>query len=136
MAILSTDPIDFPLDPVTGDLVITNGRLIATTGLTAVVQGVRRRIQMIAGEWYLDLDYGVRWFERSGVPAASAIFGQKFDQAKCDLELRRAILATPGVTSVIKMDISYSSTTRALSVAWQARCVFGDTPVDTIAIGS
>jgi len=136
MAILSTDPIDFPLDPVTGDLVITNGRLIATTGLTAVVQGVRRRIQMIAGEWYLDLDYGVRWFERAGVPAASAIFGQKFDQAKCDLELRRAILATPGVTSVIKMDISYSSTTRALSVAWQARCVFGDTPVDTIAIGS
>jgi len=136
MAILSTDPIDFPLDPVTGDLVIANGRLIATTGLTAVVQGVRRRIQMIAGEWYLDLDYGVRWFERAGVPAASAIFGQKFDQAKCDLELRRAILATPGVTSVIKMDISYSSTTRALSVAWQARCVFGDTPVDTIAIGS
>lgn len=136
MAILSTDPIDFPLDPVTGDLVIANGRLIATTGLTAVVQGVRRRIQMIAGEWYLDLDYGVRWFERAGVPAASAIFGQKFDQAKCDLELRRAILATPGVTSVIKMDISYSSTTRALSVSWQARCVFGDTPVDTIAIGS
>ena len=136
MAILSTDPIDFPLDPVTGDLVITNGRLIATTGLTAVIQGARRRIQMIAGEWNLDLDYGVRWFERAGVPAASAIFGQKFDQAKCDLELRRAILATPGVTSVIKMDISYSSTTRALSVAWQARCVFGDTPVDTIAIGS
>ena len=136
MAILSTDPIDIPLDPITGDLVITNGRLVPTTGISAVIQGVRRRIQMIAGEWFLDLDYGVRWFERAGVPAASAIFGQKFDQAKCDLELRRAILATPGVTSVIKMDIFYSSTTRALSVAWQARCVFGDTPVDTIAIGA
>lgn len=136
MAILSTDPIDIPLDPITGDLVITNGRLVPTTGIAAVIQGVRRRIQMIAGEWFLDLDYGVRWFERAGVPAASAIFGQKFDQSKCDIELRRAILATPGVTSVIKMDISYSSTTRALSVAWQARCTFGDTPVDTIAIGA
>lgn len=136
MAILSTDPIDIPIDPVTGDIVIVNGRITPSSGIAGVIQGVRRRIQMIAGEWFLDLDYGVRYFERFGVPAASAIFGQKYDQGKADAELRRAIIATPGVTSILRLDIAFSGTTRALSVNWQARCTFGDTPVDTLAVGA
>ena len=136
MPILSTDPVDLPIDPITGDLSPVLGKLIGTTGLAAVVQGVRRRILMIAGEWYLDLDYGVRWFERDRVPASSSILGQKFDQAKADYELRRAIMATPGVLSIVRMDIAYGTTTRALSTLWQARCAFGDTPLDVIAFGS
>jgi hypothetical protein len=136
MAILQTDLIDIPIDPVTGDIVITNGRILPTSGFAAVVQGVRRRMLAIAGEWFIDLDFGVRWFERVGVPASAAIFGQKFDQAKCDAEIRKAILSTPAITSIIKLDVAFNGTNRGVTITWQARCAFGDTPVDTLAVGA
>lgn len=136
MAILSTDPIDMPIDPSTGDLTFTAGRVVLTAGLPAVVQGARIRIQMIAGEWFLDLDAGVRWFERVGVAASAAIFGQKFDQSKCDDEIRRAILAVPAVTTMQKLNSQFVGTTRGVSITWQAKTLFGDTPVDVIAVGA
>lgn len=136
MAILSTDIICSALDPTTGDLQIVNGRRVLASGLTAVVQGVRRRIQVIAGEWFLDLDFGVRWFERVGVPASAAIFGQKFDQSKCDAEIRKAILATPGITSIVKLDVSFNGSNRGVTITWQAKTTFGDTPLDVLAVGA
>lgn len=135
MAILSTDPIDLLADS-NGDIVVLGGRFQMSSNLAAVVQGVRRRILATAGEWFLDLDFGVRWFERAGVPASQAIFGQKFDQVKIDAEIRKAILSAPAVTSIVKIDIAFIGTTRAVSIAWQARCLFGDTTVDVIAVGA
>lgn len=136
MAILSTDIVCAKIDPITGDFVITNGRRALVSGLDAVVTGARRRILAVAGEWFLDLDFGVRWFERVGVPASAAIFGQKFDQAKADAEIRAAILSTPAVTSMVKLNVLYAPTTRGVTITWQARCTFGDTPVDVIAVGA
>ena len=136
MTILSTDVICSAIDPITGDFVYLNGRRVLATGIGAVVQGIRRRINIVAGEWFLDLDLGVRWFERSGVSATAAIFGQKFDATKADAEIRRAILATPAVTSVLRLDVLFVGVTRGCSITWQARCAFGDTPVDTLAIGA
>ncbi|MBA3841170.1 MAG: hypothetical protein H0X39_00865 [Actinobacteria bacterium] len=136
MAILSTDAICSAIDNVTGDFVYLNGRRVLATGISAVVQGIRRRIGTISGEWFLDLDLGVRWFERDHVPATAAILGQKFDATKVDAEVRRAILSTPAVTSVLRIDVAFNGATRGCSITWQARCAFGDTPVDTLAIGA
>jgi hypothetical protein len=40
------------------------------------------------------------------------------------------------VTSIIKLDVSFNGVTRGVSITWQARCKFGDTPVDTLAVGA
>jgi len=132
---LSADPVDLPLDPATGDLTFTNGRLVLTTGVPAVIQGARIRMQTIAGEWFLDLDTGVPYFERDGVPAAKAILGQKFSVAKASAAFRKQIFDTPGVTAVTALNVSFDGPTRALNVNWQAETAFGDTPADSLAAG-
>ena len=67
MATLTADPIDLPLNTLTGDLDIVGGKITMTSGVAAVIQGVRIRMLMVAGEWFLNLDAGTRWFERDGV---------------------------------------------------------------------
>ena len=129
---LATDSIDLLLNAVTGDLAIPP---VLSSNFAGVVQAARVRLATIAGEWFLDLDAGVPYYERSGVAAAKAIFGQKFDQAKAIAAFRTAILSTPGIVSISTLTVFFTGTTRAITVQWQARTVFGDTPVDTLALG-
>lgn len=141
MAILSTDEIDIAL--TNGDIPAT-GDLTMTTGVTAVVQGAQVRLRQVAGEWFLNLDQGVRYFERDGVLARDAIMGQKFDRAKTLREFRRALLGdkslgvegVPGIVELTKLECTFVVATRTLTVSWQARTEFGDTPLDTLAIGA
>ena len=135
MTRLSTDPIDLQLDPATGDLAVGGG-LALSRGLAGVVQAARIGMQLIAGEWFLDLDLGVPWFERDGVPAARAIFGQKFNEAKLTRELGAVLAQTPSIVSVTQLTVKFSAATRAVTVVWSARTSFGDTPIDTLALGT
>lgn len=132
---LSTDPIDLLLNTSTGDVVVGTD-LSLSRGVAGVVQAVRVRIALIAGEWFLDLDAGIPYFERIGVVAAKAIFGQKYSQAKAIAAFRAAILSTPGVVSVRSLTITFSGLTRALTVLWSAQTAFGDTPTDSLVLGT
>jgi hypothetical protein len=130
--VLSTDPIDFMLNTSTGDVVIPP---VLTTGVAAVVQGCRIAMATIAGEWFLDLDQGVPYFERVGVDAAHAIFGQKYDQAKALVAFRAALLKVAGVLSISTLTVTFDGPSRSLTVLWAVKTAFGDTPVDTLALG-
>lgn len=132
---LLTDPIDLLTNAVTNDIVITTD-LALTSGIAGVMQSVRIRLATFAGEWFLDLDLGVPFFERDGVSRTRAIFGQKFDQTKAINEFRKIILSTPGIVSVTKLQVSFVGTTRAMTALWQAQTAFGDTPVDSLSLGS
>lgn len=132
---LSTDPIDLALDPVTGDLAFTGGALTLTSGTAAVTQGARIRLRLIAGEWFADRDAGVPYLERDGVTADQALLGQKFSAAKVSRAIRRALLVTPGVDAVPQLAVDYDGRTRAASVTWQVRTAFGDTAADSLALG-
>lgn len=134
MTRLTTDPVDLALDPDTGDLSLDGG-LHLSSGLAGVVQSARIAMQMIAGEWFLDLDLGVPWLERDGVPASRAIFGQKFNEAKLTHELGSVLAETPNIVAVTQLTVNFSATTRAVTVVWSARTAFGDTPPDTLALG-
>lgn len=141
MSLLITDEIDIRLDPVSGDIPAT-GDLVMTTGIEAVVQGARIRLQMIAGEWFLNRALGVGYFERPGVSAARAILGQKFNRGKTLREFREALLGNasssgvPGIVALTRLEVTFDGPTRTLTVTWQARCAFGDTPPDTLTIGA
>ena len=114
---LITDPIDFLLD-VDGDLVVTTD-IQFSSGLAAVAQGIRIRIQTFKGEWFANLDFGVPYFQD--------ILGQKFNDAKIRTAFRNAIISTPGVLELTLLETEFNRSTRELSVSWRVTTVFGDT---------
>jgi hypothetical protein len=117
MAIFVDDPIDLAFAD-DGDLAVTSD-LSLTAGLQAVEQGIRLRVEAIKGEWFLNLAFGVPYFED--------ILGQKFDQNKVHAAFRNAIMSAPGVLSVLELSASFSYSTRVLLVTWRVNTQFGDT---------
>lgn len=122
---LETDPVTLTL--VDGDIVFVNGRSSLATGLDAVVIGAETRIRLVFGEWILNRDVGVKWYENDLVTATEAILGQRFDRFKLRTAVREAILATPGVADITRLEVTFDGATRTASIVWRARCVFGET---------
>lgn len=112
---------DWELDD-DGDLIIP---LRYTTGLKATAQGIRIRIQMFKGEWFLDQDLGVPYLESDTVAESDAILGQKFNETRALNAFRSIIAATPGVESILALAVSFDRSTRTLSVEWRVRSSFG-----------
>ena len=115
---LRSDPTDRKLDPVTGDLVVTDD-LEFISGVDGVRQGIQRRLNLFKGEWFLDEDTGTPWYQD--------ILGQKFSEIKVRDAMRTAILDTPGAGELISMNISFALTTRVLTVSWEVSTLFDDT---------
>ena len=111
----SGEPIDLLLDD-DGDLVLTSD-LLFSTGINAVAQGIRIRIQTFKGEWFLDLNHGVPYYQD--------LLGQKFNEIKARSAFREAIITAPGVVELISLEVSFNGQTRELSVSWEARTTFG-----------
>ncbi len=132
-ALLETDPLGLLLT-TDGDVDMSAGWQFQA-GLDAIIALVRFRLQLIRGEWFLDLDAGVPYLERPGVPASMALLGQKFNEGRMRRAIRDAILGAPGVTSIAKLDITFSAATRAAAITWSARCRFGETEPDVLALG-
>lgn len=140
MSVLITDPITVLLDPVTGDL--PNGPLVEATGFAAATQGAKVRLSICAGECFTNLDQGVRYRQRPGVPASLALLGQKFSRPKALNEFRvnllgdapRGILPIPGIVSLPGLGVTFNVDTREMPVTFQATFEFGDTPADTLTV--
>lgn len=130
MALLVTDPVCFRRDE-NGDIKFP---LELATGLEAAAIGVRARLQLFAGEWFADLEAGVRYLANAaaGIEERAAILGQHFDPAKARAEFRREILTTPGVVDVPTLLVGFEAADRRLSITYVARTVWGDTPRDTL----
>jgi hypothetical protein len=123
---LENESVDFKIDPTTGDLVIEGGQLQLSSGLEAVAQGIRLRFLAFQGEWFLDLE--------NGVPYWQDILGQKYDQARVLQIFRQPLLATPGVARVISLTSEWDGTTRTLNVSWEVETSWGDTVEDSLPI--
>ncbi len=132
MALLEADPVDWELDD-NNDLIIP---LRYTSGIAAVAQGIRIRLQLWRGEWFLDLDAGMPYLptEDGAVPESAAILGQKFDSVKARTAVRREILSTPGVVDIPELRITFDGPTRALGIEFRAKTAFGDTDLEVITL--
>lgn len=131
MALLITDPVVFARD--------TNNRLIfplrLVSGLEAVAIGIRTRLNMCRGEWFLNLLKGVPYLPTEDgiiVPEREAILGQPFDGVRVRAAMLELILDTPGVLDVPLFRTQFDGAERVLSISWIARTRFGDTPLDTL----
>lgn len=108
-------PVDILLD-ATGDLDIDSD-IHFSTGLAAVAQGIRLRCLLFKGEWFLDLELGVPYFQD--------ILGQKFSEVKVRTAFRNAILDTPGVAEIVSLTTDFNAATRRLTVSWVVDTDFG-----------
>lgn len=103
-------------------------------GLEAVQIGVKTRVQMCRGEWFLNLDVGLPLLPTpdGSVLESQAILGQKFDPVKIRAAFLAEILTTPGVVDVPVLRTSLDTSTRVLTVTFVVRTQFGDTPEDSL----
>jgi hypothetical protein len=111
------------------DLVIP---LRFATGIHAVAQGIRVRLMLIRGEWFLDQSVGTPWLENDSVTAAQALLGQAFDREKLLAACREAILGTPGVNRILSLECEFDGAARRARVRWVVNTTFGDTEPDEL----
>lgn len=128
---LATDRIDILLD-ADGDISLANGDFVYSTGIDAVVQQVKIALQMIRGEWFLDLDEGIPYFENDYVTEAESLIGNKFDEKRARAAFRDVIVAVPGVVALNQLAISFDGTTRRMSVSFAVKTEFGDSATEEV----
>jgi hypothetical protein len=102
-----------------GDWDTSTGTLQYLTGLGAVRQAVRIRLQAFLGEWFLDTTVGT--------PLLQQVLGQKNpNPAALHGVFRNRILGTPGVASLEKLELTFDRRARTLRVDFAATCDFGE----------
>ena len=103
LSILSGD--DLALDVATGDVaVVTDG--------DGIMQDILVRLRTFRGEWFLNTDAGVPYFQD--------IFLKNVNLHRVSSVLKDAIIGTPGVTALTSFELSLTTATRALSLAFRA----------------
>lgn len=106
------------LDPLTGDLALTAGRLTLVEGARAVAQRLEGRLSLWAESWFADLAVGVPFLD---------FLGQKGTEALAEATLRRAILTCPGVTSLESFTFAVDRSARRATATFRARTLAGRT---------
>ena len=94
-----------------GDLSISAGDIVLISGAEAIVQAIRIRLQFFKGEWFIDLNAGIPWFQDVLVknPDVNLLYSI----------FRKALLETPGVLAVNALSLSLDRGTRTLTVSYR-----------------
>ncbi len=107
---------DLKLDP-TGDLLISGFDLVLVDGRDQVGQRLKTRLKTFLGEWFLDIDRGVPYFED--------VLVKNPDMARVNAVLTQQILLDSEITSVTSFATSFDGTTRRLRYDIVVDTVFG-----------
>lgn len=75
-----------------------SGNLKMVSDVEAVAQLVRQHLEFYQGEWFLDTDAGVPWFQ--------FIYVEPFDQLTAESLLKETILNVPGVTDIVEFEVT------------------------------
>jgi hypothetical protein len=108
----------FKIDPLTGDIVHDGRRLQRVADLEAIAQSLRTRLATFKGEWFLDENYGVPWFQ--------TILGTKIPQAAIREVFRKVIAETPGVAQILKLELRETSVAREFVLAFTVSTDLGE----------
>ena len=109
--------IDLALD-ADGDLDLAANDVVMTSGLAAVAQNIDIIISTFRGEWFLDED--------SGVPYFQDILGHKYDEKKVLKAFREQILKVRNVLRLAILTAEFNRATRELTINYTAISAFGE----------
>lgn len=98
---------DLYLDPATGDLQFVDGDLVMKPDLA---QAIGIALRFIRGEWFLNTETGVPYFER--------FFVKNPNLEHLRAILRETILSVPAVKRIEKLELALETTTRRLTVTF------------------
>lgn len=108
------------------------GELDTSTGLRKRISGaeyrrqkIRQRLLFIRGEWFADSRLGMPWFEE--------ILVKNPDLRLVQARIRDVVLSVVGITSCRLAEFSFDSTTRNLSLAYEATDIDGQTISDVVS---
>lgn len=91
--------------------------------LAEIKQRISTKLRLMRGEWFIDTQEGVPWQVGLGYSAGTRI------QAML-LEVKSAILGVDGVTSIIKFESQFDSSTRAHAIIVEVNTIYGTTTVE------
>jgi hypothetical protein len=121
--------MDILVDEKTNDIVFINGESPVTTTIRiGVAQRLKVTLQTFLGEWFLDTDLGVPYFE--------SIFGKVSSKSSVDLILQEKILADEGVIEITSFTSSLSAATRVYTMSFAVLTNEGPTDVIDIVLGA
>lgn len=108
---------DLRLD-LSGDLALTaGGDLDIVSGDEAVAQRLLFTLRHFQGEWFLDTEFGVPWFQK--------VLRKNPEGVVVEAVLKQAILATEGVLALERFEAAWDRGRRALTVQFQVRTAAG-----------
>lgn len=87
-------------------------------GADSVVQGIRTRLLLFKGEWFLDINTGMPWFQEVFTDG-----GQ--DIRRIESALKTQINATPGVEAILSFNLEFIGSTRELTVSFEVDTIYG-----------
>lgn len=111
-----------PDSPDYGDLLRINGALVMTSDVDArgtnnVLQDILCRLRTFEGEWFLNINLGMPYFQRMLV--------KNPDLALISAAYKDTILGTPGVKSLDKFTLDVDRLTRRLFISFACTTVSG-----------
>jgi len=103
---------DLALDPVDRDLLVEDNKLVIIDGDAAIVQHLLIRFNFFLGEWKLDTEIGIPYFQE--------ILIKNPDSVAVRNVFREVILGTPGIASLARFDLEIEAVTRELGLTFTA----------------
>lgn len=102
-----------------GDLVINGfGLSLTEPSSESLAQRLSIKLQFFKGEWFLDIDFGVPYFQD--------IFVKPFIQSAVDAILKSHILATPEVAALICYSSQFNKAKRGFTLQFTVKTRSGN----------
>jgi hypothetical protein len=86
-----------------------------------VAQNITIRLKLIYGEWFLNTQLGVPWFDK--------VFVKNPDLSAIDIIIKSVIAETPEVTGIVQYASQINRATRHLVISFQATTIYSENVV-------
>lgn len=107
--------VSYALDS-SNDFILDNGRFVKVEDGAQVASKLRTNLLTYLGEWFLDEDDGVPYFQR--------FFVKPVDLGDVESILKQVILQTDGVESLVSFETSFDGTSRGFGVEARVQSIY------------
>jgi uncharacterized membrane protein (Fun14 family) len=115
---------DLCLDTISHDLLISNYDLSLVTDKDYLVQKIKIRLLFIYGEWFLDIEDGLKYYE--------IIWVKNPNIALIESAIQATILDIEGVINITQFSTSFSNANRELTINATINTIYGTISLEEV----